>query len=584
MSIERMNMTGNIVLPLETLILKLESEGFNIGPDIRIRMQKVLKELGRGFCDKPHNLKQIICPLVAKNRIEQDIFNRVFDEYFSTIWEESERKIEEIKDQEGKKEEVGLKKKLSLKLSYFLIGFMISVIAAVVLALVFNNSSNEPPPIELPGPQSPNVNKTIDHGNLDILEKILLTFLIVVFLISFVYILITLKFSTNMGTIVNKKGTGPPYFLPFPDQNHLIELPIELTHISNAMRQRREGNIQRFDIPESISCTIRSGGFPELKFKQSSIPPEYLVLIDKQGFLNQQAKLFEHLVDSLESEDIFVEKFFFHSDPRFCWNKEYLDGFNLQELHNKFPKHHLLIFSDGAFIVDSYEAQLKSWAKSSFENWSEIALLTPVAFKDWGYKEQLLNAELFVVLPADISGQLALIEFISNPEKLDFKELRKQFFDKNQISCQIDFENISDLRRYLDNDSLFYWVCALAIYPKPYWEITLVIGKKLEEYFKNVKLLNYDNLIKLTRIKWLQKGDKLLEISGKLLNKLQEEKPEIIKIAYQAVSDMFQKMDVPEDSYAYYEKKYLINPPIEEEKSDDNVFNLCPYIRWGLIW
>ena len=46
MSIERMNMTGNIVLPLETLILKLESEGFNIGPDIRIRMQKVLKELG----------------------------------------------------------------------------------------------------------------------------------------------------------------------------------------------------------------------------------------------------------------------------------------------------------------------------------------------------------------------------------------------------------------------------------------------------------------------------------------------------------------------------------------------------------
>lgn len=551
-----MEITVNIVLPLETLILKLEGDGFKIGPDTRISMQKVLKELGRDFLDQPQNLKQIICPLVARNRIEQDKFNRVFDEYFSENLEEAKRKSEELKQEniESKQKKITKKDDKPPKENHERwFNLLIMSILLIIITITFLNvppfKSNDEADLKAGGGGNGKANGT----PLDPITRpgdssdILKTFIIIILLLS-----ISL-FLKKTPTKEKKLKTGPPYFLPFPDQNCLIELPIEFNYISNAMRQRREGDIQRLDIPGSISRTIRSGGFPELKCKQTSMPSEYLVLIDKQGIRNQQSKLLEYLVDSLEREDIFIEKFFFHSDPRNCWNKNFPGGLTLQELKNKFSKHRLVIFGDGAYMVDPFEGQLASWAKPLFENWNERALLTPVAVGDWGYKEQLLNVELFVVLPADISGQLALIDFISKPEKIDFKKLRTQFLDQNQGSCKIDFDDISDLKSYLDNDALFDWICALSIYPKPTWEVTLAIGEKFRES-KRKNLLTYNNLLKLTRIKWMQTGDMPSGIKKKLLNEIQE-KYEIKALAYQAVEDLLKNTEVPEESFAYKEKK-----------------------------
>ena len=93
-----------VVLPLETLILKLEAEGFKIGVDTRINLQKVLKEFGKDFSNRPQDLKQIICPIVAKNSKDQDKFNDVFDRYFSETREESEKKSEELNKDKIKSE------------------------------------------------------------------------------------------------------------------------------------------------------------------------------------------------------------------------------------------------------------------------------------------------------------------------------------------------------------------------------------------------------------------------------------------------------------------------------------------------
>lgn len=551
-----MVITGNIVFPLETLILRLEGEGFKIGPDTRIRMQTVLKELGIDFFYKPRDLKQIICPLVARNRIEQEKFNRVFDDYFSEVREEAERKSGEInkeKTKSGKKKitkkEDKPPKKISEKWFNLLIFSILFIIITITLIIPSIKSTDEQVlktkagggHVEGNGTPSDLITRPGDSSD------ILKTFFIIIILLSISY------FLKKIPKKEEKLQTGSPYLLPFPDQNRLIQFSPEFNEVANAMRQRREGDIQRLDIPGSISRTIRSGGFPELKFKQTSMPSEYLVLIDKQGLRNQQVKLFEYLVDSLEREDIFIEKFFFQSDPHNCWNKNFPVGLTLQELHNKFPKHRLVIFSDGAYMVDPLEYQLASWANPSFENWKERALLTPVAVADWGYKERLLNSELFVVLPADINGQLAIVESVSKSEKTGFRELRKQFFDKNQISCQIDFEDISDLKRYMDNDALFYWVCALSIYPRATWEVTLAIGEKLSES-KRKNLLTYSNLLKLTRIKWMQTGDIPFDIKKKLLNEIQE-KYETKALAYQAVDDLLKNAEVPEESFAYKEKK-----------------------------
>ena len=55
-----------------------------------------------------------------------------------------------------------------------------------------------------------------------------------------------------------------------------------------------------------------------------------------------------------------------------------------------------------------------------------------------------------------------------------------------------------------DHPQVFEWLCALVIYPKPTWEITIAVGHALRDFGVEV---NYDNLLLLSRIPWLQTGN-----------------------------------------------------------------------------
>jgi hypothetical protein len=557
--------TKPIVLPLETLLLKLEAEGFKIGVDTRISLQKVLKELGKNFTYRSQDLKQILCPLVVKNRIEQERFNQLFDNFYSEARKEANKKLEMISEENIKSQNEEIKKEKKSKAVKGIFFLFLGIILITAIIILFYDDIKE---IFITTISSPNTASTGVENSPDRNSDIsnFLVILIISIFVALILIWLALNFKKLFKIFKHKKappdktGIGPPYFLPFPDQSRLIQLSPEFYDISNAMRQRSSGDIYWLDIPKSVTASARAGGFPRLEFKQSTRPTEYLVLINKQGIHNQQAKIFEYLVDSLKNEDIYVDKFFYHTDPHICWNKEFPEGLSLQQLHERYPNHRILVFGDGDHMVNSFEGKLSMGYKTSFENWKERALLTPVAVSDWGYREHLLNAELFDVLPGDIKGQLALVENITNPEKFDFKRLKEQFEDPDQESvCGVDFDNIIDLKDYFKGENhLFNWFCALAISQKPYWELTLAIGKKLEErYYTDKKLVNYTNLLKLTRIKWLQTGDIPLEIMEQLSNHL-EAMQEIKVLARQAVLEILQQTDVPEESFANREKETLL--------------------------
>lgn len=757
----------NIPIAFESLILKLAAEGFKMSVDTIVRIQRVLEEFGKEFSGRPQDLKQILCPLIARNKAEQEKFNQVFDNYFSRIWEDAirisdrvliENTIQEHKHQEKTEkepkeeictEDTSLKEKTkTMKWGLWIVlGIILVLIGSLSTSIkkyfVPTTACNIPEPsfnfyseknyytihfenmtdglsskdlafdwdfgdgnanfksndkevihaykncgkyfVKLKATRSNDCFKSISK-EIDILSEFKplfsiepriasvdedITFknstphiegvkfriyfsdgtdapfdsdvrhryndagqytitvtgefpwgcikqnslpLIVflgkpptgthswlnkfdwIFLIAISLLALTAYISVIIlliSTLTPQKHYSlkmhPPYFIPFPPQNRLIKLAPEFYTITNAMRQRHKGEISSLDIPATVSSTIRSGGFPELKFKYLSNPPEYLVLIDKQGIHNQQAALFEHLVDSLEREDIFINRFFYHTDPRVCWNKEFPDGLTLDELHVKYSKHRLVILGDGAYLVNPFEAQLADWAKTSFKNWNEKALLTPIAVTDWGYKEQLLNAELFVILPADINGQLALVESIVNPGKNDFKAVREQFLKRDQKHIRINFEDIADLKElkeYLGDEHLFIWVCASSVFHRAAWEITLAVGKNLERYFrkkeKEEQLLTYNNLLKLSRIKWFQAGDIPEKIRGQILNHpLITQK--ILDSASQAVSAIVEPIDVPVDSVAYKETEFHLKQKIKKPFERIKKFCLFCIHFWGIL-
>lgn len=71
-----------IQLPLESLLIQLETEGFQWTVDKQIRLQTLLQETGKDYYDRPEELKILLCPLLADTQQQQEKFYKVFDTYY----------------------------------------------------------------------------------------------------------------------------------------------------------------------------------------------------------------------------------------------------------------------------------------------------------------------------------------------------------------------------------------------------------------------------------------------------------------------------------------------------------------------
>jgi hypothetical protein len=379
----------------------------------------------------------------------------------------------------------------------------------------------------------------------------------------------------------DKKGieAKPPYFLPFLPQNQYIKTSPEFYEIANNLRKRIKGDKYKLDVFATVKSSIRSCGLPKLVFKQTSRPPEYLILIDKQNKYNQQTKVFEEMINVLEKEDIYIDRFMYNADPCKCWNENFPDGILLSELYDKFPGHRLIIWGDGFHLIEPFRLEISDWVKSLFKGWSERVLFTPVAVENWGNKESLLNEELFVILPADINGHLALLDIMAYPHRSSLESLKGELSDKKQPPNMFKFKNLADLKKYFDNP-LLTWLCCLAIYPRTTWEITLAIGKELENHFGGVDLVTHQNLLKLTRIEWLQTGYLPTKTKKELQKYLLHSEPEIMELAHKAVIKILHQTVVPKDSFAFKEKEDYLKIKFKQP----NILK-DPFYREGiLVW
>ncbi len=352
----------------------------------------------------------------------------------------------------------------------------------------------------------------------------------------------------------------PPYILDLPAAEEHIRPQEALYEVANTLRQRQEGEVQTLDIHATLEATIRAGGFPRLHFQTNTRPTEYLILIDQQGANHQQARFFDYLINTLAQEEVYLEKFYYLGDPRNVWNPAHPEGLYLHQLAQKYGQHRLLIFGDGHDWIDAETGQIYPWARRQMGTWARKALLTPLPPEDWGYEEQLIY-QLLPLLPADLSGQAQLLDQRSAEEAPSWPAYKQQFKRKAETSrFQVDFEDKQALRGFLDtHPRLFAWLCALAVYPRPDWAITLAIGRGWEEQIPEAKgLLSAQNLVQLTRVPWLNTSEEIpAELRQALLAELS---PAEEKAAREAVLRVLQdpRTEVPTDSIAHEEKQTQI--------------------------
>src|SRR6266478_161212 len=112
------------------LLDHLHQNGFSIGIDSHLRLQKVLSTVGGN--GSPDDLKTLLCPLFATNKKQQEFFYSAFDSYFGLGPSlSSDRAVTTLPDRELAK--VGKESILAQRWPYILVGVLLTAIIAVVL-------------------------------------------------------------------------------------------------------------------------------------------------------------------------------------------------------------------------------------------------------------------------------------------------------------------------------------------------------------------------------------------------------------------------------------------------------------------
>ncbi len=306
--------------------------------------------------------------------------------------------------------------------------------------------------------------------------------------------------------------------LPFLHKNYLPLPEPALADVARQMRKRISDEAQYLHLQKTIAKAIDNAGFFQPVQEARTQQSEYLILIDEHNSNNQEVKLFEYLLELLQKQNVFIEKFYFKEQPKWCYNLTHSQGISLEKLSEKFPKHVLLIFGNGYQLIYQDYPVIDNSYLQHLRRWQYKAVVTPVSFLDWGNKEKKALLDELPVLPVDIPGQLLLLQKLFGEEinvLADLKIYAKSFYETELI----DFEDVDELYDYCENAAwarvnnggrygniLFQWIAALAVYPKINWQLTLALGKAILDSYGKSQELNFTTLLRIARIKWMKEG------------------------------------------------------------------------------
>ncbi|MVT10289.1 hypothetical protein [Chitinophaga tropicalis] len=299
------------------------------------------------------------------------------------------------------------------------------------------------------------------------------------------------------------KPYRPPYEVPM--ENKSLQQVIRENNqniIFTAMRRKVKDDYRILDIQKSISEIIKSGGIPFLAFTNRMKQQQYLILIDESKIKSQELNLFKYLVNLLIEEDIFIEYFYYTTFDHF-YSENFSSGFSLQQLAELYHSSTLIIFGNAHQLLYYAYPVIQKEKEELLERWENKAILTPECYQDWGIREEALKKH-YIILPADIQGQLQLMQAIRENQLRNDQYLSAiNEWDKTEL---YHFSEVDDLKDYLSDEDLFQWLCAICVYPVIRWEVIITVGKTLLTAGNCLDKLNFTNLLKLVRIRWMQEG------------------------------------------------------------------------------
>jgi formylglycine-generating enzyme required for sulfatase activity len=348
----------------------------------------------------------------------------------------------------------------------------------------------------------------------------------------------------------------PPYVWNIElEGNGDVALDDDIAITLRQLRERAKDEAIRLDITKTISNTIKQGGRFTPDYRAVTRPPEYLMLIEKRSPGDHRAMFYNTLYETFSTNDIHVERYFFKSDIRVCYNEEFKLGIKLIDLVKKHSDSRLIIMGNGSYLMNPMSGKLAKWT-SIFEEWKERAIMTPKTLDTWNRQENRLE-ELFTVMPSSHKALGYWADVLKNDLDWDKKRWKSHLPTAQTQAVTLGNDIAATLKKHY-KESLQIWIAACAVYPSLHWDLTIHLGHFISNKLDDKNLVSSSNLADMFRLKWFADGQIPNAARADLIAFLQNNHPELLEDIRQNLNEVLENNQPPVYSAAYDEHRMNI--------------------------
>jgi hypothetical protein len=284
---------------------------------------------------------------------------------------------------------------------------------------------------------------------------------------------------------------------------YLIKKTKEFAAIRANLKLPVVSNHADLDVRKSVAATIKSAGFPSLVFNNEWEERRYLLLIDNRAPEAHIGHLWAYLFHFLESTGVRIRKYYYTDDIMIVKDTNG-NTIQLSDLAYNFSSQYLVIFGDCRSFFNNNFRFSKDMSRA-FQKWNAKAIITPFPLADWSHSETQLQKNSFQLVPSEIGAIDILCRSIAEDTAISPALLSNRVKDKYSM-MRHEFKTADDIKNYLGNEQLFQVICALAVYPRLDWNITLALFNAIGSENQNASpglVPDYDSILKIARIPWL---------------------------------------------------------------------------------
>ena len=463
------------------LFAALRARGFEVGTAEYLKAHQVIRGLAGPV--HPRRVKHLIGPIIVRSLDEQKRFYALFDEVYPELSVDEPAVAAHgpgVDDVEVPTVPLRVTSAKRARWAAATLGVVGVVVATIVISRPSPDAS-APTPTEVTGPdagvqpptpqpQGPTARGPLGEAPFSVRptrEQLLWLTLLGPLL---VFTLLELRARRLRHAVVEShRSRGKPLTWQTFERDavtHFYDTG-EVRASVRALLRREAGEAKYLSISGTIRDTIRALGYPRLRFEPRTRAPEYLVLIQRYTARDHQASLTDHLISSLEAEDLPVERFYYDSDPRVCYRAMGEPAVRLEELAYRYDTSRLLIFGDGAGLLHPLTGQLERWVEDLVA-WPRRAFLTPVPPGLWAAREVQLAAH-FVVAPATPAGLESTVDLFEPDAQWSLPTDGDAPKSALSLSANASIDEIESCI----GPSAFRLLTACAVYPELHWDLTV---------------------------------------------------------------------------------------------------------------